>query len=248
MAKQKAEPVKEHKLTDKQQRFVEEYCKDCNATQAAIRSGYSHNMAYSIGWENTRKPEIRAAIDKRLNELALSAEETLKSISDIAKGNLNDYFTVKKVERKPRVRQHLSDAIIQIQNDIEDADKFIVRAKIQNEDILNKHNAQQENRRLQIIKHEIELERNPNAFIYVEGEPEIIEVAELDLPRLVRDKEAGRIKSVKHSEHGLNVEMYAADAALTNLARIHGLFEKDNKQVKPDNNVVIFKLPDNGRG
>jgi phage terminase small subunit len=49
-------------LTRKQERFVEEYCVDFNATQAAIRAGYSPSTAYSIGSENLRKPEIKAAL------------------------------------------------------------------------------------------------------------------------------------------------------------------------------------------
>lgn len=52
------------KLTPKQQRFVEEYLVDLNATQAAIRSGYSKKTAASIGDENLRKPEIASAIRK----------------------------------------------------------------------------------------------------------------------------------------------------------------------------------------
>ena len=37
------------KLTDKQKQFVEEYLVDLNATQAAIRAGYSEQTGYSIG-------------------------------------------------------------------------------------------------------------------------------------------------------------------------------------------------------
>ncbi|MFR7383035.1 MAG: terminase small subunit, partial [[Clostridium] leptum] len=46
------------KLTAKQQRFVDEYLIDLNATQAAIRAGYSEKTAFSIGTENLRKPLI----------------------------------------------------------------------------------------------------------------------------------------------------------------------------------------------
>lgn len=49
-------------LTEKQQRFVDEYLVDLNATQAAIRAGYSPATAGSIGHENLKKPEIQAAI------------------------------------------------------------------------------------------------------------------------------------------------------------------------------------------
>lgn len=58
----------------KQQRFIEEYPVDCNATQAALRAGYSANCAGAIGSENLQKPEIRAAIDAKLKELAQKAE------------------------------------------------------------------------------------------------------------------------------------------------------------------------------
>ncbi|WP_085905888.1 terminase small subunit [Kiloniella majae] len=49
-------------LTDKQQRFVEEYLIDLNATQAAIRAGHSIKTARQIGSENLSKPDIAVAI------------------------------------------------------------------------------------------------------------------------------------------------------------------------------------------
>lgn len=55
-------------LTKKQKRFVEEYLIDLNATQAAIRAGYSPDTAYSIGQENLKKPEIKIHIDKAMAE------------------------------------------------------------------------------------------------------------------------------------------------------------------------------------
>lgn len=53
-------------LTAKQQRFVAEYLIDLNATQAAIRAGYSEKTAYSIGDENLKKPEIAKAIQEAI--------------------------------------------------------------------------------------------------------------------------------------------------------------------------------------
>ena len=52
------------RMTDKQARFCEEYMIDLNATQAAIRAGYSVESAGSIGSELLKKPEIRARIDR----------------------------------------------------------------------------------------------------------------------------------------------------------------------------------------
>mgnify|MGYP001163144680 FL=1 len=55
-------------MTKKQKRFIEEYLVDLNATQAAIRAGYSPDTAGSIGCENLKKPEIRARIEKAIAE------------------------------------------------------------------------------------------------------------------------------------------------------------------------------------
>ncbi|MGE3705714.1 MAG: terminase small subunit [Vicinamibacterales bacterium] len=54
-----------HELTAKQRRFADEYLVDLNATQAAIRAGYSPRTAGSIGEENLNKPEIAGYIAQR---------------------------------------------------------------------------------------------------------------------------------------------------------------------------------------
>lgn len=63
-------------LTQKQQAFVREYLVDLNATQAAIRAGYSANTAAVIGHENLRKPQISIAV-----ESALAAREQRTEIT-----------------------------------------------------------------------------------------------------------------------------------------------------------------------
>jgi phage terminase small subunit len=69
------------RLTAKQKLFVEEYCVDHNATQAAIRAGYSEKTAYSIGSENLRKPEITAAILERMGEHRGRCEVSVDSLT-----------------------------------------------------------------------------------------------------------------------------------------------------------------------
>lgn len=69
-------------MTEKQARFVDEYLIDCNATQAAIRAGYSEKTAYSIGCENLTKPEIREAIAARLAELQSKKVATVQEIME----------------------------------------------------------------------------------------------------------------------------------------------------------------------
>lgn len=67
-------------LTPKQQRFVEEYLIDLNATQAAIRAGYSPETAYSIGSENLKKPEIATAIEAARKNLSETSGITLERV------------------------------------------------------------------------------------------------------------------------------------------------------------------------
>ena len=78
------------KLTAKQQRFCDEYLIDLNATQAAIRAGYSERTAYSIGEENLRKPELKKYIDDRMAEkeskLIADQDEVLKYLTSVMRG------------------------------------------------------------------------------------------------------------------------------------------------------------------
>lgn len=79
--------MKKATLTDKQQRFVQEYLVDLNATQAAIRAGYSQKTAGSVGFENLKKPEIQAAIakakEKRLSRINITQDMVVKEVWEL---------------------------------------------------------------------------------------------------------------------------------------------------------------------
>ena len=62
-------------MTPKQAAFVDEYLIDLNATQAAIRAGYSAKTAGSYGNENLQKPEIQQAIGERTTQDHIAAPE-----------------------------------------------------------------------------------------------------------------------------------------------------------------------------
>lgn len=87
-----------NKLTPKQWRFIDEYLIDLNATQAAIRAGYSEKTAYSIGLQNLKKLEIQAEIQKRRNrlqnKLEITQERVLQELAAIAFANGADYAKV----------------------------------------------------------------------------------------------------------------------------------------------------------
>ncbi len=84
----------ERPLTPKQKRFVEEYLVDLNATQAAIRSGYSAKTAQAIGAENLTKPLIMAEIEAAQVRLSkrtqITQEMVLAELAKVGFSNLSD--------------------------------------------------------------------------------------------------------------------------------------------------------------
>lgn len=80
----------ETKLKPKQQRFCDEYLVDLNATQAAIRAGYSAKTARVIGAENLTKPAIKSYIEARMAEqeaaLVADGKEVLKYLTSVLRG------------------------------------------------------------------------------------------------------------------------------------------------------------------
>lgn len=86
------------KLTPKQKRFCDEYLIDLNATQAAIRAGYSADTAGVIGHENLNKPYLRAYIDRRMAKREIRTEITqdkvLQELAKIGFANIDDYVEV----------------------------------------------------------------------------------------------------------------------------------------------------------
>lgn len=84
-------------LTAKQKLFVREYLIDLNATQAAIRAGYSVKTAEAIGHENLRKPKIAKEVEKAMSEreqrTEITADRVLKELAKIGFANMSDYTT-----------------------------------------------------------------------------------------------------------------------------------------------------------
>lgn len=85
------------KLNARQQRFVKEYLIDLNATQAAIRAGYSAKTAGAMGHENLKKPEIATAIAEgqveRARKLDITAERVLQEVARIGFSDVRKLFS-----------------------------------------------------------------------------------------------------------------------------------------------------------
>lgn len=85
------------KLTPMRQRFVAEYLKDLNATQAAVRAGYSERSAYVQGPRLLGEPEVKAAIDaaiaRRNKRLELSQDKVVRELAKIGLADIKDYLS-----------------------------------------------------------------------------------------------------------------------------------------------------------
>lgn len=80
------------RLTFKQRAFVDEYVKDFNGTQAAIRAGYSEKTARFIASENLTKPNIKEEIDKLIQSRIMSRDEALARQAAIARFDISPYL------------------------------------------------------------------------------------------------------------------------------------------------------------
>lgn len=93
-------------LTDKQSRFIDEYLVDLNATQAAIRAGYSKAAAASIGSENLSKPEIQAELSKRQldrqERTQVTQDRVVEELARLAFSDLRSLFKPDGTMKQPR--------------------------------------------------------------------------------------------------------------------------------------------------
>ena len=84
-------------LTDKQIRFCEEYLIDLNATQAAIRAGYSEKTANEQGAQNLAKlsiqEKVQELIAERSSRTQITADHVLKEFWSIAQDDIKNYLS-----------------------------------------------------------------------------------------------------------------------------------------------------------
>ena len=117
--------VAEKKMTARQQRFCDEYLIDLNATQAAIRAGYSKKTAGVIATENLQKPNIKEYIDMRMAEkeksLIADQDEVLKYLTSVLRGesrssvivveSTGDFMSeAREVKKEPDEKERLKAA------------------------------------------------------------------------------------------------------------------------------------------
>lgn len=106
------------KLTEKQKRFADEYIKSGNATQAAIKAGYSKKTANRIGPENLSKLVIRDYIDERMKSIEdnriMTAKEAVEFLTSVVRGDVKETVVIgtpmgaEEIEKEPDVKTRIS--------------------------------------------------------------------------------------------------------------------------------------------
>ncbi len=158
-------------LTDKQEMFCREYLIDLNATQAAIRAGYSDNTARKIGSENLTKPDIAQRIidlkSERNERVEVNADYVLRRLVEIDEMDVLDILKddggLKMVHEWPKVwRTTLSglDILTTVTNFDETTMENILKKikwpdKVKNLELLGKHVAVQAFREQVKTEHDV---------------------------------------------------------------------------------------------
>lgn len=103
-------------LSAKQKLFVEEYLIDLNATEAALRAGYSKRSAGAIGAENLKKPQIAEAIDaaiaKRVEQIEITQDAVVQELALIAFSNIANIASWGPKGVVVRESEKLPDAVL----------------------------------------------------------------------------------------------------------------------------------------
>ena len=84
-------------FTKKQRVFVEEYLQCWNAAEAARRAGYSERTARTQGSKLLTKVDIQEEISKRIAEKAMSADEVLLRLGDMARGDIGEFMDISSI-------------------------------------------------------------------------------------------------------------------------------------------------------
>lgn len=209
-------------MTELQERFVDEYCLDCNGAAAARRAGYSPDTARQKAYELLHDEEIAAAIKTKLDDLSMTVEVAVKHLSDVANTRLNEFMVIRQVQGREQSEQYVTVLLAQAKAEIERIRQFL-----KDEDLEKKGGLafKKKIRQLQLkaLEYEADIEHYGNDVTRLApGKPCLMEVAELDLVALARAKDIGRIKNYTVTKDGVKVEMYAADAAAKSILEFHG--------------------------
>lgn len=231
-----AKPAMQLGLTDKQQRFVAEYLVDLNATQAAIRAGYSVNTAAAIGHENLKKPEIQLAIlnarKAQQERTSITADGALREVWNIATADARDL-----VELKVGCCRCCHGHGNKYQRTVGEMNR-------DREDWVEKGKNPAEFDEGGGIGFNPLLQPHPQCPICGgDGQSRVV----LKDTRTMGEKAIALYAGAKQTQHGIEIKMHSKGDALEKLFKHLGLYEKDNQQ-KTDPLASLLHRLANGNG
>lgn len=206
-------------LTAKQQRFVEEYLVDLNATQAAIRAGYSTDTAGAIGHENLKKPEIQLALQEARKEqqkrTGITADAVLLEIANVALADARELVEVKTgCCRSCYGEGHKYQRTVGEMN--RDREAWVEKGK----------NPAEFDEAGGIGFNPLLLPKDDCPICGGDGQSRAV----LKDTRHLSPRAAALYAGAKQTKEGIEVKMHSKLDALEKLAKHLGLYEKDNQQ------------------
>ena len=139
------------KLTDKQELFAREYLKDLNATQAAIRAGYSAKTAKEVGYENLTKPHVLELVAElkaqRVEQTGIDAAYVLRRLTEIDQMDVLDILLangeLKPIKDWPKVWRTTLSGMDVVEMAAADSSALLKKIKwpdkVKNLELLGKH-------------------------------------------------------------------------------------------------------------
>ena len=241
-----AAPARPRPLTLKLQRFVDEYLIDLNATQAAIRAGYSRNSASEQGYENLRKPQIQEAIalgrKQQQERTQISADRVLQEAWNIATADARELSgLIFHACRHCHGAGHLFHW--------RDEDEYVnACAHVQAE------NAQRDDDAAPMAMPTDEGGYGFNTKLHphpdcpkCDGEGEMR--LKLGDTRFLSPGAVSLFAGVKQTKFGIEVQTHSKDAALEKLFKYTGLYERDNEQKNDPFSAMLARVAAaNGNG
>ncbi|SDG86127.1 Terminase small subunit [Pseudomonas flavescens] len=206
-------------LTALQVRFVEEYLVDLNATQAAIRAGYSAKTAGVVGCENLTKPNIQAAIaearQKQQERTEITADRVLREAWNQVTADARELTELIVV----CCRHCHGDGHLRQRTEIErDYAYALWVAEGEDPDAFPEDGGVG-----------FDSNREPHSNCPECGGHGYPRVVLKDTRKLSRGA-ASLFAGVKQTKYGIEIQMHSKDAAMEKLFKHLGLYEKDNQQ------------------
>jgi len=137
--------AKEHKLTEKQRKFIKEYLKSGNATQSAIKAGYSEKSAYSSGAEILNNPGVSRELERqrelmasKVDKYEITPEKVLREFAKVGFADMGQFASWGESGVKLRDSAELDEDLTSVVGEItetrthfgEDGEKVTTRIKL----------------------------------------------------------------------------------------------------------------------